>query len=176
MTEVAAVLGEVAGTAAKIAMDVALLMQTEVAEAFEPSAPGRGGSSTLPHKRNPVGAAAVSACARRAHALLPVIFGGMIQEHERAVGGWQAEWQTLTELLCLAGGAVGRVRETIEGLEVDADAMRANLARTGGLLMAERVTFALARDMDRTAARRSGGPGRPAQRAIGPVVCRRAAG
>jgi 3-carboxy-cis,cis-muconate cycloisomerase len=148
LAEVAAALGQAAGTAAKIAMDVALLMQTEVGEAFEPAAAGRGGSSTLPHKRNPVGAAAVSAAARRVHALLPVIYGGMIQEHERAVGGWQAEWQTLTELLQLAGGAVARVAETIGGLEVDSRAMADNLARTGGLLMAERVTLALSRTMD----------------------------
>jgi 3-carboxy-cis,cis-muconate cycloisomerase len=155
MAEVAAALGLAAGTAAKIAMDVALLMQTEVAEAFEPAAPGRGGSSTLPHKRNPVGAAAVSAAARRVHALLPVVYGGMIQEHERAVGGWQAEWQTLTELLQLAGGAVARVVETIEGLEVDGQAMAGNLARTGGLLMAERVTSALARTMGHADATRT---------------------
>ena len=131
------------GTAAKIAMDVALLMQTEVGEAFEPSGPGRGGSSTLPHKRNPVGAAAVSAAARRAHALLPVMFGAMVQEHERGVGGWHAEWQTLTELLQLAGGAAARARDTVEGLEVDAEAMSTNLERTAGRLLAERVTLTL---------------------------------
>jgi 3-carboxy-cis,cis-muconate cycloisomerase len=128
-------------------------MQTEVAEAFEPEAPGRGGSSTLPHKRNPVGAAAIIAAARRAHALVPVVFAGMVQEHERAVGAWQSEWQTLTELLRLAGGATGQVRETIGGLEVDPKAMRHNLDRTGGLVMAERVTFALAARMDRAEAR-----------------------
>jgi 3-carboxy-cis,cis-muconate cycloisomerase len=154
MAEVAAVLGQAAGTAAKIAMDVALLMQTEVGEAFEPAAPGRGGSSTLPHKRNPVGAAAVSAAARRVHSLLPVVFGGMVQEHERAVGGWQAEWQTLAELLQLAGGSVARVGETVAGLEVDRHAMSQNLARTGGLLMAERVTLALSGSMDRDDATR----------------------
>jgi 3-carboxy-cis,cis-muconate cycloisomerase len=152
VAEVAAALGLVAGTSAKIAIDVALLMQTEVGEAFEPAAPGRGASSTLPHKRNPVGAAAVSAAARRAHGLIPVIFAGMVQVHERDIGGWQAEWQTLTDLLRLAGGAAARVRDTIEGLEVDAEAMRHNLARTKGLLMAERVTLALSRAMDRAEA------------------------
>jgi 3-carboxy-cis,cis-muconate cycloisomerase len=154
VAEVGATLGLVAGHAAKVAIDVALLMQTEVAEAFEPADPGRGGSSTLPQKRNPVGAAATSAAARRAHALMSVLFTGMVQEHERAVGGWQAEWETLTELLRLAGGAAGRVRETIQGLEVDPEAMRANLDRSDGLLMAERVTLALARHMDRSEARR----------------------
>jgi 3-carboxy-cis,cis-muconate cycloisomerase len=155
VAEVAAALGLVAGTAAKVAIDVALLMQTEVGEAFEPAAPGRGASSTLPHKRNPIGAAGVIAASRRAHGLIPVIFGGMVQEHERAVGGWQAEWQTLTDLLRLAGGAASRVRETIEGLEVDADAMRDNLALTGGLLMAEQVTLALSRSIHRADATRA---------------------
>ncbi len=155
VAEAAAALGQATGTAAKIAMDVALLMQTEVAEVSEPALPGRGSSSTLPHKRNPVGAAAVSAAARRAHGLLPVIYGAMIQEHERAVGGWQAEWQTLTELLQLAGGAVARVRETIEGLEIDVVRMRDNLDLTRGLLMAERVTMALSEVMDPAVARQA---------------------
>jgi 3-carboxy-cis,cis-muconate cycloisomerase len=127
-------------------------MQTEVGEAFEPSASGRGASSTLPHKRNPVGAATTLAAVRRTHALMPVIFAGMVQEHERALGGWQAEWETLTELLRLAGGAAARGRETVEGLEVDTEAMRDNLQRSGGVLMAERVTFALSRSMDRAKA------------------------
>ncbi len=143
LAEVAAALGAVSGTSAKIAMDVALLMQTEVGEAFEPSGPGRGGSSTLPHKRNPVGAAEVSAAARRAHALLPVMFGAMVQEHERGVGGWHAEWPTLTELLQLAGGAAAKARDTVEGLEVDTEAMGTNLERTAGRLLAERVTLTL---------------------------------
>jgi 3-carboxy-cis,cis-muconate cycloisomerase len=150
IADVAATLGLVAGASAKIALDVALLMQTEVGEAFEPAASARGASSTLPHKRNPVAAAATLAAVRKAHALLPVIFAGMVQEHERALGGWQAEWETLSELLRLAGGAAARSRETIEGLEVDAEAMRDNLQRTGGLLMAERVTLALSRSMDRS--------------------------
>jgi 3-carboxy-cis,cis-muconate cycloisomerase len=80
--------------------------------------------------------------------LLPVVFCGMVSEHERSVGAWPAEWQTLTELLQLAGGAVARVGETVGGLEIDGQAMRDNLARTGGLLMAERVTSALSRTMD----------------------------
>jgi 3-carboxy-cis,cis-muconate cycloisomerase len=85
---------------------------------------------------------------------MSVLFTGMVQEHERAVGGWQAEWETLTELLRLAGGAAGRMRETIQGLEVDPNAMRDNLDRTDGLLMAERVTLALAGHMDRSEARK----------------------
>jgi len=81
----------VSGVAAKIALDVALLMQTEVAEAFEPAAPGRGGSSTLPQKRNPVGAAEVEAPPPGGPIPLPVMFGAMVQEHERGVGGWHAD-------------------------------------------------------------------------------------
>ena len=141
---VGAALACAAGTAAKISRDVALLMQTEVAEAAEPAAEGRGGSSALPHKRNPVGAAAVSTATRRVHALLPVLYGALVAEHERDLGGWQAEWETLTEMLALAGGAVARTAETVAGLEVDTWAMAANLGRTGGKLLSERVTAALA--------------------------------
>jgi 3-carboxy-cis,cis-muconate cycloisomerase len=144
VAELAATLGMLAGIGAKIAWDVALMMQTEVAEAFEPPAPGRGGSSTLPHKRNPVAAAAVSSAHRQASALVSVVLAAMANEHERAVGGWQAEWETMTSLLRLAGGAVGNGAETVAGLEVDADAMAQNLARTGGVLLAERVVVTLA--------------------------------
>ena len=154
VVELGCALAEAAGVAAKIALDVALLMQTEVAEAFEPAAPGRGGSSTMPQKRNPVGAAAVGAAARRAHALVPVLLGALVAEHDRAVGGWQAEWETLSELLRLCGGAVARAADTVTGLEVRPDRMRDNVGLTDGLLLAERVTVALAGSMGRPAARR----------------------
>jgi 3-carboxy-cis,cis-muconate cycloisomerase len=152
VAELAGALAVAAGTAAKISSDVALLMQAEVGEAAEPAAAGRGGSSTLPHKRNPVGAAAVGAATRRVHALVPVLFGAMAAEHERGVGGWQAEWETLTEALALTGGAVGRTAETVDGLEVHGETMGANLEATGGVLVAERIALALARRMDRAAA------------------------
>lgn len=139
----AGALGTVAGTCAKISGDVALLAQNEVGEAAEPAAPGRGGSSTLPHKRNPVGAAAVNAAARRALALVPVLQGSLLAEHERAVGAWQAEWESLSDLLALAGGAAARTAETVAGLEVHPEAMAANLAATGGVLLAERVVMEL---------------------------------
>jgi 3-carboxy-cis,cis-muconate cycloisomerase len=129
-------------------------MQTEVAEAAEPEAAGRGGSSTLPHKRNPVAAAAVATAARRAIALVPLLIGAVVAEHERPIGAWPAEWAALSELLALAGGAAGLAAATVSGLEVDPDAMAANLARTGGLLLAERVTFALAEHLDRPDASR----------------------
>lgn len=152
VAEVASALGLVAGTGAKIAFDVALMMQTEIAEVQEPAAPGRGGSSTLPHKRNPVGAAAVGAAERHATSLVGLLLAGMVQEHERAVGAWQAEWQALGSLLRLAGGIAARVRETVVGLEVSAEAMARNLSQSGGLLLSERVVIALAPAAGRDAA------------------------
>lgn len=140
----AGALATVAGTAAKISGDVALLMQTEVGEVFEPAGAGRGGSSTLPHKRNPVAAAAVATAARQALALLPVLYGSLIAEAQRPVGAWQSEWESLSELLALAGSAVAHTTETVAGLEIHPDAMAANLEVTHGLLMAERVSLALA--------------------------------
>ena len=153
IADVAGVLGQVAGVAGKVALDVALLTQTEVAEAFEPAEPGRGGSSTLPHKRNPVGAASAAAAARRAHALVGVLYGAMVQEHERAVGAWQAEWPALTELLQLAGGAIAHVREVVGGLELDTERMRANLDLTRGAVLAERAALRLAPHFGRARAR-----------------------
>ena len=155
MVELASALGLVAGTGAKIAWDVGLMMQSEVGEAFEPSAAGRGGSSTLPQKRNPVGAAAVSSAHRQASALVSVLFAAMANEHERAVGGWQAEWQTLTSLLRLAGGVAARVAETVGGLEIDPGAMSANLARSGDVLLSERIVVALVPAIGRAAATRA---------------------
>jgi 3-carboxy-cis,cis-muconate cycloisomerase len=148
VADVASALGMVVGAAAKVALDVGLLMQTEVAEVREPHP---GGSSTLPHKRNPIGAATVGAAARRAPALVSMMLGAMVQEHERALGGWQAEWQTMTELLRLAGGAAGRARETVAGLEVDVDRMGGNLR---DVIMSERVVLALEPCLGRSEATR----------------------
>ncbi|MGH9068192.1 MAG: class-II fumarase/aspartase family protein [Acidimicrobiales bacterium] len=153
VAELASALAIAAGTAAKIAGDVALLMQAEVGEVAEPAAPGRGVSSTLPHKRNPVAAAAVGAAARQAYALVPVLLSALGAEHQRALSAWPAEWGALTELLALAGGAVARTRETVAGLEVHPEAMAANLARTGGAVMAERISLALAPILGRQAAK-----------------------
>jgi 3-carboxy-cis,cis-muconate cycloisomerase len=144
----AGALAMAAGTAAKISGDIAMLMQTEVGEVSEPAAPGRGGSSTLPHKRNPVAAAAVGAAARQALGLLPVLYGSLLAEHQRPVGAWQAEWESLSSLLALAGSAVAHAAATVTGLEVHPEAMAANLGRTRGLLMAERVSLALAAAAD----------------------------
>jgi 3-carboxy-cis,cis-muconate cycloisomerase len=128
------------GVLGKIGRDVVLLAQTEVAEAAESAA---GGSSTMPHKRNPVGSIAAVACAHRAPGLLATIAAAMLQEHERGAGPWQAEWEPMLELLRLAGSAAAAVRDTLAGLEVDVERMRLNLEITGGLVMSESVVAAL---------------------------------
>jgi 3-carboxy-cis,cis-muconate cycloisomerase len=122
VAELAGALGVVAGAAGKIGLDVVLLAQDEVGEVRVPAG---GGSSTMPHKRNPVDAVRARACALRAHALVATFTGE--HEHERAAGAWHAEWQPLGDLLALAGGAVAAARAAVEGLEVDVDRMRRNV-------------------------------------------------
>ncbi|HEY6003171.1 MAG TPA: 3-carboxy-cis,cis-muconate cycloisomerase, partial [Anaeromyxobacter sp.] len=152
LAEVATALGLLVGTLGKIATDVALLMQTEVGEASEPEAPGRGGSSSMPQKRNPVGAAVARAAALRVPALVSTVLGAMVQEHERGLGGWHAEWEALPEIAMLAAGALERVTEVVEGLEVDAARMRRNLELAGGGIQAGAVAAALSETMGREAA------------------------
>jgi len=144
IAEAASVCAILAGTCGKIARDVSLMMQTDVAEAFEPSGEGRGGSSTMPHKRNPVAAASALAAATMAPNLAATIFAAQVQEHERSAGPWHAEWPTLPTLLLVTSGALAATVDIAEGLEVDAARMRTNLDATGGLIMAEAVTMALA--------------------------------
>jgi 3-carboxy-cis,cis-muconate cycloisomerase len=159
----ALMLGMNAGVVAKIARDVILVAQTEVSEASESSAPGRGGSSTLPHKQNPVGAVGALACAERVPGLVATMLVAMAQEHERAAGAWQAEWETISDLLRLTGSAAFHLRGVLEGLEVDADRMRENLDATGGLLLAESVATALGpgkSDLVADAGRRAAAEGR----------------
>lgn len=139
----ASALGIAAGAMAKPARDVVLLAQTEVGELQEGAGAGRGGSSTMPHKRNPVGAVAVLACADRVPGLVATMLAVMSQEYQRGAGGWQAEWETLRELLRLTGSAAAALRELLGGLEVDAERMRANLELTHGLVMSESVAAAL---------------------------------
>ena len=152
IAEAASVLAIVAGTCGKIARDVQLMMQTDVAEAFEPSGEGRGGSSTMPHKRNPVAAATALAAATMAPNLAATIFAAQVQDHERSAGPWHAEWPTLPTLLLVTSGALAAIVDIAEGLEVDAVRMRANLDATGGLIMAEAVTFALAEKIGKSEA------------------------
>ncbi|MEA2428795.1 MAG: 3-carboxy-cis,cis-muconate cycloisomerase, partial [Thermoleophilaceae bacterium] len=127
-----------AGTLAKIALDVELMAQTEVGEVAEPAGePGRGGSSSMGHKRNPVGSVITRACARRVAAASDVLVRAMEQEHERAAGAWHAEWQPLTEALALTGGAASAMREVLEGLDVRTERMKLNLEALEGQVPAE---------------------------------------
>jgi len=134
----------VCGALGKAARDISLMMQIEVGEASEPSGPGRGGSSTMPHKRNPVGAALILAAANRAPHLAATIVSGMVQEHERALGGWQSEWPTLAALCETLGSAVEAMSEVAPGLVIDLDAIQANMDATEAAVLAERATFLLA--------------------------------
>lgn len=142
--DVASAFAILAGSCGKIARDVSLLMQTDVGEAFEPAGDGRGGSSTMPHKRNPVLAATALAAATMAPNLAATIFAAQVQDHERSAGPWHAEWPTLPTLMLVTSGALAAIAEMAEGLEIDAARMRANLDTTRGLVMAEAVSMALA--------------------------------
>jgi 3-carboxy-cis,cis-muconate cycloisomerase len=144
IAETGATLALLTGTLGKIARDVSLLMQTEVGEAQEPAAPGKGSSSAMPHKRNPVACALVLAAAVRAPGLAATLLAAMPQEHERGLGGWHAEWTALPELFDLAAGALAQTRHMIAGLEVDVERMGANLQATQGQLLAEAAKMALA--------------------------------
>ncbi|BAN48336.1 3-carboxy-cis,cis-muconate cycloisomerase [Metapseudomonas resinovorans] len=152
LVEFASLLGLIAGSLGKLGRDLSLLMQTEAGEVFEPSAPGKGGSSTMPHKRNPVSAAVLIGAATRAPGLVSTMFAAMPQEHERSLGLWHAEWETLPELCCLVSGALQQALLVVPGLEVDAARMRENLDLTQGLVLAEAVSIALAQRIGRDAA------------------------
>jgi 3-carboxy-cis,cis-muconate cycloisomerase len=152
VAELAGALGVAAGALGKLALDVTLLAQSEVGEVTEAGGDGRGGSSTLPHKRNPVTAVLITAAAARVPGLVSTLLAVMAQEQERATGAWHAEWEPLLEAVRLVGGAAARAGELLEGLEVHPDRMRANLEATGGLLLTERVAGRLADSLGRPAA------------------------
>lgn len=152
LVEFGAVLGLIAGSLGKLGRDISLLMQTEAGEVFEPSAPGKGGSSTMPHKRNPVGAAVLIGAATRVPGLLSTLFSAMPQEHERSLGLWHAEWETLPEICCLVSGALQQALLIADGLEVDAERMARNLDLTQGLVLAEAVSIVLAQRVGRDTA------------------------
>jgi len=149
IAEVGCFLGLVGGTLGKISMDVKLMMQTEVAEVYEPFAHGRGSSSTMPQKRNPISScyihAAVSVVRQHAAALMDA----MIADHERSTGPWEIEWIVLPEAFCLTAGALRQTRYILEGLEVDAAKMRSNIDLTNGLVMSEAVMMGLGRALGR---------------------------
>jgi 3-carboxy-cis,cis-muconate cycloisomerase len=149
--ELAGALGIAAGVIGKIARDVTLMAQTEVGEVRE-GIPGRGGSSTLPHKRNPIAAVCAIACAERAPGLVTTLLASMVHEHERGAGAWHAGWRPFADLLETVGSASAWLRDSLEHLEIDTAKMRANLDLTGGQLLAERVTSALAPALGRLAA------------------------
>lgn len=149
IAEVGCFLGLVGGTLGKISMDVKLMMQTEVAEVYEPYAHGRGSSSTMPQKRNPISScyihAAVSVVRQHAAALMDA----MVADHERSTGPWEIEWIVLPEAFCLMAGALKQTRFVLEGLEVDPERMRRNIDITNGLLMSEAVMMGLGRHIGR---------------------------
>jgi 3-carboxy-cis,cis-muconate cycloisomerase len=146
-------LATLAGALGKIALDVVLMAQTEVGELSEPAGEGRGGSSTLAHKRNPIGSTLTLACARRAQAYATLLTGSLVQEHERAVGAWHAEWEGIAGVLAAGGGAAANMAEVLGSLVVHEDRMRVNLAATRGLIMSERLVFALAEQLGQEEAR-----------------------
>jgi 3-carboxy-cis,cis-muconate cycloisomerase len=152
LVEFASFLGLVAGSLGKMGRDISLMMQTEAGEVFEPAAAGKGGSSTMPHKRNPVGAAVMIGAATRAPGLVATMFSAMAQEHERSLGLWHAEWETLPQLCCVVSGSLQQALAVIPGLEVDAQRMLHNLDLTHGLVLAEAVSIALAQRIGRDAA------------------------
>jgi 3-carboxy-cis,cis-muconate cycloisomerase len=117
-----------AGVAGKIGRDVSLLMQLEVGEAAEPAKAGRGGSSSMAHKRNPVLSMLALEAAQRTPGLAGTLLAQLTPEHERGLGQWQSQWFTLRELLCATASGVAAMGDALEGLEVDEQAMQGNLA------------------------------------------------
>jgi len=152
MGEIATTLGLCSGTLGKIARDISLHTQTEVGEVFEPSSDGRGGSSTMPHKRNPVTCAVVLSAAARVPPLVSTMLAALVQEQERGLGGWHAEWETLPDIVRLTAGALHHLTTTASELEIDPERMRQNLELTHGLIFAEAVAMALAEKMPRSEA------------------------
>ncbi len=152
IVEIAAAVALLAGTCGKIARDTALLMQTEIAEVCEPASPGRGVSSSMPQKRNPALSALALGCAAMAPGLAATLLAAEVGEHERAAGAWQSEWITYPALLLVTSGALRAVADIGDGLEVAASRMRDNLDMSGGQIMAEALTVALAERIGRPAA------------------------
>jgi 3-carboxy-cis,cis-muconate cycloisomerase len=131
------------GAVEKVSLDVILLAQTEVSEVSEAAVSGRGGSSTLPQKRNPIDAIRARSCASQAQGCCNALIGAMGQEHERAAGAWHSEWEALRNALQLCGGAACWMAQSLQGLEIHADKMQENLEASGGLLTAESVVSAV---------------------------------
>jgi 3-carboxy-cis,cis-muconate cycloisomerase len=154
IVRIATTLGMLTGNIGKIAKDISLLMQTEIAEVMEPSGEGKGGSSTMPHKRNPVGCVTILANAARVPSLVSTMLSCMLQDHERATGLWHAEWETIADIVQLTAGCVRKAVEVTDGLEVRKEQMLHNLELTKGLIYAENVSLALAEKIGKQDAHR----------------------
>jgi 3-carboxy-cis,cis-muconate cycloisomerase len=141
--------GVLTASLGKIARDISLLMQSEIGEAAEPETDGRGGSSTMPHKRNPTGCAVTLAAANRMPGLVASYLSAMVQEHERAVGGWQAEWPTTAAAIQATGVAAASIAEIAEGLSIDSERMHENLDATLGTIYAEKAMILLTAKLGR---------------------------
>jgi len=144
--------GVLTGSLGKMARDISLLMQNEIGEVAEPSGEGRGGSSTMPHKRNPVGCAVTLAAAQRVPGEVAAFLSAMVQEHERGVGGWQAEWPIVASVVQSTGVAAASMAGVAEGLSVDSARMRANINNTKGVIFAERAMILLGTSLGRDVA------------------------
>jgi 3-carboxy-cis,cis-muconate cycloisomerase len=143
IAEVGCFLGLVTGTLGKISMDVKLMMQTEVEEVYEPFAQGRGSSSTMPQKRNPISCTYIHACVAMVRQNVAALLDAMVEDHERSTGPWEIEWIALPEIFCLSAGALAQARFLVGGLQVDPARMRANLDLTKGLVVSEAVMMGL---------------------------------
>jgi 3-carboxy-cis,cis-muconate cycloisomerase len=144
--------GVLTGSLGKMARDISLLMQHEIREAAEPGGKGRGGSSTLPHKHNPTACSLTVAAAHRVPGLVAAFLSAMVQEHERAVGGWQAEWPIIAGVVQSTGLAIASMAEVAEGISIDAARMRENIERTNGVIFAERAMMLLGAKVGRDVA------------------------
>jgi 3-carboxy-cis,cis-muconate cycloisomerase len=152
IAEVGCFLGLVTGTCGKIAFDVKLLMQTEVEEVYEPFHQGRGSSSTMPQKRNPISSVYITAQTAMVKQLAAALLEAMVEDHERATGPWEIEWIALPEIFMLSAGALAQTRFVVEGLQVNEKRMRDNIGVTKGLLMSEAVMMGLGATIGRNRA------------------------
>ena len=143
IAEVGCFLGLVTGTLGKISMDVKLMMQTEVEEVYEPFAEGRGSSSTMPQKRNPISSNYIHACVAMVRQHVAALLDAMVEDHERSTGPWEIEWIAVPEIFLLSAGALAQARTLVGGLQVDSERMRRNLDLTGGLIASEAVMMRL---------------------------------
>ena len=152
VAEIVSWMGLLTGTLGKIGTDVLMMMQTEVGEVFEAFKHGRGASSTMPQKRNPVSCELMVVAARAMRQHVAQMLDGMLQDHERASGAWHLEWLTMPQAFITTAGSLSQARELLDGLEVDTDRMRANLDITSGMIVSEAVMMGLAPHMGRQVA------------------------